>query len=67
MQPNSPPSLTTAVGTPMANDRNTVATGPRSPVLFDYQPREKMGRFNCKCVLGWWYTPRARVPTIHSP
>ncbi len=51
MKPNSPPTPTPAVGTPMANGRNTVAAGPRGPVFFDYQPREKMGRFNCERVV----------------
>jgi catalase len=41
------PQLTTAAGTPVADNQNSQSAGPRGPVLMqDYQLMEKMAQFN---------------------
>lgn len=38
--------MTTAAGTPVADNQNSLTAGPRGPVLTDYQLMEKMAHFN---------------------
>src|SRR6202022_2846640 len=46
-QPNQPPPLTTASGTPVQNNQNSITAGPRGPVLLqDYWLLEKLATFN---------------------
>jgi catalase len=40
------PFMTTAAGTPVADNQNSLTAGPRGPVLTDYQLMEKMAHFN---------------------
>ena len=41
------PHMTTAAGTPVADNQNSQTAGPRGPVLMqDYQLMEKMAHFN---------------------
>jgi catalase len=41
------PTMTTAAGSPVADNQNSMTAGPRGPVLMqDYQLMEKMAHFN---------------------
>src|SRR6202790_5764056 len=46
-QPNQPPTSTTASGTPVEDNQNSITAGPRGPVLLqDYWLLEKLATFN---------------------
>ena len=46
-QPNQPPPLTTASGTPVEDNQNSITAGPRGPVLLqDHWLLEKLATFN---------------------
>ena len=50
--------MTTAAGTPVADNQNSETAGPRGPVLMqDYQLMEKMAHFNRE---------RVPAPVVHA-
>ena len=50
-QSNRPPTLTTASGTPVDDNQNSLTAGRRGPVLLqDYWLLEKLATFNRECV-----------------
>ena len=58
------PYMTTAAGTPVANNQNSQTADPRNPVLMqDYHLMEKMAHFNRERVM---HAKGAGVPTAHS-
>ena len=58
------PYMTTAAGTPVADNQNSETAGARGPVLMqDYQLMEKMTHFNRERVM---HAKGAGVPTAHS-
>ena len=47
------PAMTTAAGTPVADNQNSQTAGPRGPLLMqDYQLMEKMAHFKSRASTG---------------